>query len=127
MLNVQKVSPVQVEDNFLTQRQFKELQEWFMNNCPWMYCPYVVGPEVDHPDDFQFMHLFWYPNRGVVSEQINVVAPIMQKINPSIWVRIKANCRLKTDEVRVGGMHTDVGDYGPVSYTHLTLPTICSV
>jgi|TARA_B100000378_G_C17876648_1_gene354032 hypothetical protein len=118
MLHVQTVSPVKVEDNFLTERQFKELQEWFVNsrsdfvNCPWMYCPYVIGPDGDHPDDFQFIHLFWFPNRGVVSEHINVIAPIMQKINPSIWVRIKANCRLKTDKVRVGGMHTDVGNYG---------------
>jgi hypothetical protein len=36
----------------------------------------------------------------------------MQKINPSIWLRIKANLRLKTNHVRVGGMHTDVGNYG---------------
>jgi len=111
MLHVQTISPVRVEDNFLPKDQFEPLQEWFVNsrsdfqNCPWMYCPYVIGPDGDHPDDFQFIHLFWFPNRGVVSEHVNVIAPIMQKINPSIWVRIKANCRLKTDKVRVGGMH----------------------
>ena len=118
MINVQKVSPVKVEDNFLPEEQFRPLQEWFVNsrsdinNCPWMYCPYVIGPEGDHPDDFQFIHLFWFPNRGVVSEHINVIAPLMGRIDPNIWVRVKANLRLKTDKVRVGGMHTDVGDFG---------------
>ena len=31
--------------------------------------------------------------------------------------------------VTLGGtvFHPEVGEYGPVSYTHLTLPTICSV
>ena len=52
MLNVQKVSPIKVEDNFLRQGEFETLKEWFINsrsdidNCPWMYCPYVVGTEV---------------------------------------------------------------------------------
>jgi|TARA_B100001094_G_C17949659_1_gene679872 hypothetical protein len=103
---------VKVEDNFLLPIQFKKLQEWFMNDCLWMYCDHVVDHDVDHPDDFQFMHLFWYPNRGVVSDNMNIIAPILDKLDPSVWVRIKANCRLKTDKVRVGGMHTDVGDYG---------------
>ena len=117
MLHVQAPSPVKVEDNFLPMDQFKPLQEWFLNDrsvfekCPWIYCPYIIGPG-DHPDDFQFIHVFWYPNRGPVSEHLNVIEPIMQKINPSIWLRIKANLRLKTNHVRVGGMHTDVGNYG---------------
>ena len=118
MLKVQKVSPIKVEDNFLRHGDFQTLKEWFVNsrsdidNCPWMYSPHVIGPQGDHPDDFQFIHLFWFPNRGVVSQHIDAIAPIMRKINPKVWIRIKANCRLKTDEVRVGGMHTDVGDYG---------------
>ena len=32
MLHVQTISSVKVEDNFLTERQFKELQEWFVNS-----------------------------------------------------------------------------------------------
>ena len=116
MINVQKVSPVKVEDNFLPEEQFRPLQEWFVNsrsdinNCPWMYCPYVIGPEGDHPDDFQFIHLFWFPNRGVVSEHINLIAPLMAKIDHNIRVRVKANLRTKSDEVRVGGFHIDYED-----------------
>ena len=73
MLNVQKVSPIKVEDNFLRQGEFETLKEWFINsrsdidNCPWMYSPHVIGPQGDDPNDFQFIHVFWFPNRGVVS------------------------------------------------------------
>ena len=118
MLNVQKVSPIKVEDNFLRQGEFETLKEWFINsrsdidNCPWMYSPHVIGPQGDDPNDFQFIHVFWFPNRGVVSQHIDVISPIMRKINPKAWLRIKANLRVRTEHVRVGGMHTDVGDYG---------------
>ena len=84
MLNVQKVSPIKVEDNFLRQGEFETLKEWFINsrsdidNCPWMYSPHVIGPQGDDPNDFQFIHVFWFPNRGVVSQHIDVISPIFK-------------------------------------------------
>ena len=112
MLTIDTVkSEIEVTENFLPKTQFKPLQEWFINQCEWMYSSYVVG-EGDHPDDYQFIHMFWYPNRGVVSPHMDKIAPLLDKINPEVWIRIKANMRMKTDEVRVGGYHTDVGPYG---------------
>ena len=99
-------SEIEVIENFLPNNQFYPLQEWFMNGCEWLYSPYAVG-EGDHPDDFLFCHLFWYPNRGVVSNYMDKILPIFDKINPNVWIRIKANLTVKTDEVRVGAFHLD--------------------
>ena len=114
MLNVQKVSPIKVEDNFLRQGEFETLKEWFVNsrsdidNCPWMYSPHVIGPQGDDPNDFQFIHVFWFPNRGVVSQHIDVISPIMRKINPKAWLRIKANLQPKNIEVYEDPLHVDL-------------------
>jgi|TARA_B100000085_G_C18435807_1_gene468671 hypothetical protein len=103
---------IEVIENFLPKTQFKPLQEWFMNHCEWTYVPYVVGEGEDHPDDYQFSHMFWFPNRGVVSPYMDKISPLLFKINPQVWIRVKANMRMKTDEVRVGGYHIDVGPFG---------------
>ena len=103
-------SEIEVIENFLPNNQFYPLKQWFINSCHWFYSPEVAGMG-DHPDDFMFCHMFWYPNRGIVSDHIDKITPILDKINPKAWVRIKANLTVKTDEVRVGAFHTDLGSF----------------
>ena len=103
-------SEIEVIENFLPNNQFYSLQEWFMYGCEWIYSPYVAG-KGDHPDDFMFCHMFWYPNRGVVSNHMDKISPILDKIRPEALLRIKANLTVKTDEVRVGAFHTDLGSF----------------
>ena len=104
-------SEIEVIENFLPEREFKPLQEWFMSPlCPWFYTTDVSG-RGDHPDDYLFFHMFWYPTLGVVSSHMDKISPILDKIRPEALIRIKANMTMKTDKVRVGTFHTDEGSY----------------
>ena len=48
-------------------KYFYQVHEWFTHELHWFYNPYV-NKEGDHPDDYQFQHVFLLPDRGVVSE-----------------------------------------------------------
>ena len=99
---------MKIEDDFLEQREFDELQKLFIggnyeNGLPWLY-----QPAIDYPDDlnkFQFIHVFYKNNKRMrFFEALN---PIFQIINPiSLW-RIKANLLTRTPEIVENAFHTD--------------------
>lgn len=99
-------SDVLVKDNFLIQEDANEIENWFMMWCAWSYCPIIVDDK-DHRDDFQFTHTFFDNNRGFVSEGPHGLRRLIECINPNVWIRIKANLRMRTDKVRISQMHTD--------------------
>jgi len=99
-------SEVKVIDNFLPFDDWRKILIWFYADCNWVYNPICVGID-DHPDDFQFVHIFWNPTKGMVSNSPSIISPIMKQINPAVWIKIKANFRMRTDSVRVTTMHTD--------------------
>ncbi len=99
-------SGVYFKDNFLEDEYANEIENWFMVWCPWSYSPVVVDAR-DNADDFQFTHTFFDNNRGFVSEGPHGLRRLIESINPQVWIRIKANLRMRTDEVRVSQMHTD--------------------
>jgi hypothetical protein len=59
--------------------------------------------------DFQFTHTF-YNNYFPTSSYIEVINPLIEKINPAAILRIKANLTTSTSEKVVYGMHTDYGE-----------------
>ena len=103
------LTQVDVVDNFLPPEEFIQVHKWFTHELHWFYNPYV-NKEGDHPDDYQFQHVFLLPDRGVVSDYMFYLQPFMGRIPASEWIRVKANLRTKSDEVRVGGFHIDYED-----------------
>ena len=59
--------------------------------------------------------MFWDPCLGVVSPEMERIYPLVQVINPHVWLRIKANLNPKKDKVEVRDFHTDVGPYNHVT------------
>ena len=53
------LTQVNVMDNFFPPEVFSKVNEWFTRELHWFYNPYV-NIEGDHPDDFQFQHVFYY-------------------------------------------------------------------
>ena len=45
-------------------------------NVHWFYNPYV-NKEGDHPDDYQFQHVFLLPDRGVVTDCMFALQPFL--------------------------------------------------
>ena len=103
------LTQVNVVDDFFPPEVFYQVHKWFTHECYWFYNPYV-NKEGDHPDDYQFQHVFLLPDRGVVTDCMFALQPFFDRIPASEWIRVKANLRPKCHEMRVGGFHIDYED-----------------
>ena len=112
---------MKIEDNFLEQKIFDELQAYMMsNNIDWNYNDGIDFRYEDFNDEdrkkyeedrkkFQFTHLFY---NGVIpcSHYFDNLGPILDIINPmSIW-RIKANLLTITPNIIKNAFHVDILD-----------------
>ena len=98
-------------DNVLPQEVFKSIQTeilgadfpWFMNQC-------IIKPDSTHPIDdlynYQFTHQF-YRDYSFTSDKLNLIDPILFKLNPSAIVRIKANLIPRTETKITHEYHLD--------------------
>jgi hypothetical protein len=98
-----------VIDNFLDKKEFVELQSIMMGNqFPWYYNSHKISAQENNSSlyNFQFAHKF-YDNYGPTSDLISILEPLINKINPSSIVRIKANMNPSTPDILEYGYHTD--------------------
>lgn len=102
---------IQVIDNYLPQQDFLKLQEFFENHLMWQFSPFVTNNPLQgktpRDDEFQFVHIFYYPNKGVVSQRVDQITPLVNKLVPRILVRIKANLNTRTDHIVQRDWHVD--------------------
>ena len=108
-------SDILVLDNFLDQNDFAKVSKYFNDYCQWQYSPFVTNDpnqgKVPADDEFQFVHVFWYPTKGIASDKFEHVSPVVNKLNPGILVRVKGNLNTRTPEVVQRDWHIDY-DYG---------------
>ena len=105
---------MKIEDNFLVQEKFDELQALIMNrkytgNKPPLSWTYNEGIDYEKEDKnrFQFTHMFYF-NGISTSPYMEKLAPILKIITPiSLW-RIKANLLTRTPEIVENAFHTDI-------------------
>lgn len=97
-----------ITDNFLSLDEFDQIKSLMMDDSylPWYFNDYVLSKKEDKGQAWQFTHTF-YDNWRFRSDYVNSLAPLLDKINPKAWLRIKANLGIKSDEVREQGWHTD--------------------
>ena len=96
---------MKIEDNFLDQEEFNNLQSTLMgSDFPWFYNPGIVF--TDDENKFQFIHIF-YSTDKINSDCFEALLPIIKKINPRSLVRIKANCGPRTEKSILSGNHID--------------------
>jgi len=98
-----------VIDNFLSDNEFSLVRDIMLgDSIEWGYTPFVTE-EYDDPkklNDFQFTHLF-YSNGSPRSRWMEVIDPLLQKINPSAIVRVKANLQPVTEKTHINDFHLD--------------------
>lgn len=92
-------------DNFLNEKDSNDLLQFFSEKDDF---PWYKSKIVNKSNDIQFTHRF-YDNFEPLSAYINVLKPILEKINPRALIRIKANLLLRTETEIIHGMHVDVG------------------
>jgi uncharacterized protein with LGFP repeats len=106
---------LKVYDNFLEKDVFDNIySEMSSIYFPWYYNDYMVRTEEDRVDgdikfsfhNYCFTHKF-YHNNTTQSPFWHLMEPIIQKINPSAILRIKANLNMSTPVKIDSGYHTD--------------------
>lgn len=101
---------IKVYENFLEKDRFDNLKkEMLSNSVPWFFNNSKVRPGENEFDfeNYQLSHTF-YSNCFPQSQYIEIINPLMEKINPRAVVKIKANLNFKTNEPYVYGYHSDV-------------------
>ena len=99
---------MKIEDNFLDQNIFDNLQDWMLgDNFAWYYNSTIVYRN-EISDKFGFIHGF-YRYDAPQSSYFENLKPILDIIKPiSLW-RIKANLLTRTPEIVENTFHVDVG------------------
>jgi hypothetical protein len=112
---------MKVIDNFLDNNDYDLLKEVFMGgNAPW-YSGKILNEEDANksklPYDYnhQFVHVF-YSDFSPQSNLIQIIEPIIKKIDPVAIARIKANLLTKTDKILEHGYHTDYSNLTTAIY-----------
>lgn len=100
---------IKVVDNFLEEEYFKQLQSVLMSDgdFPWYYNDGVVNDEDKDPNNYQFTHTF-YDGFSPRSEYYNMIVPIIEILEPTALMRIKANLLTKTERHVEHGFHIDI-------------------
>jgi hypothetical protein len=97
---------MKIEDDFLDQENFNRIQQILIGGSsqfPWSYADGIVRKEVDK---FQFTHVF-YIDSAPNNDSIELVTPIIEILNPTVIMRIKANLLTKTPKIVENEFHTD--------------------
>jgi hypothetical protein len=95
-----------VIDNFLPDHIFNELRDQIMSGLfPWYYSDYIVD-DGDNLDNQFYSHMF-YDKYQPNTTHMNIVYPLIEKLNPSAILRIKANSYVRGSEIIESDMHQD--------------------
>ncbi len=104
---------MKIEDNFLDQENFDKLQNIMIGGNGWTKkLPWYYSDVIDFSEDenkFQFVHTFFIS--GVeLSQNVDILEPIVNKIKPVSIYRIKANLLTRTSNIIENLFHVDIAD-----------------
>ena len=97
-----------ITDNFLSKEEFSQVKSIMIDESrlPWYFNDFVLSKNEDKGEEWQFTHTFFNNWRWQSDYSIDI-APLLDKINPKAWLRIKANLGVKSNSIREQGWHTD--------------------
>ena len=109
---------MKIEDNFLGQKEFDELQTFMMgDDFAWFYQKTIDSNE--DVDKFQFTHMF-YINYVPISSSLEILTPIIKKIDSVALGKIKANLLTRTPNIIENTFHVDGAGYPEERLKQLT-------
>jgi hypothetical protein len=102
------MSSIEIIDDFLLNNELKNIQNLlFSNNFPWYFIP-KVGTEDDQGlNVFHFNHLVYENNKINSNEGIEILKPILNKLNIKALIRIKINLYTCTSKIIKHNYHKD--------------------
>ena len=122
---------IDIQDNFLPKKEFDHIQNQIlgteMYHFPWILSQIISTTPSEHDgkdprelygeelldkrytNNIQLCHGF-YDRHSPCGETIEIIYPILQKIQPVVILRIKANLLMRRDTIIESNMHNDVVD-----------------
>lgn len=99
---------IRVIDNFLREDEAIGMPHFFSNEFPWHLGTPVYGKKLGNNEkyNFHFGHLL-YDKLTFQSDYFRLVLPILQILNPSALLKVKANLTTCGECIVEHGMHTD--------------------
>lgn len=92
-------------DNFLPEKDFKDLQERFMSNqFPWFFQADIEGIGIKTNYSY-FTHRIY--DRVPMSNIFESFSPLLNKMDIKALIRLKANCYPYSEEIITHAPHTD--------------------
>ena len=101
---------IDIKDNFLPLREFEQLHSGFLRwDFPWYTSKVVNDNEQNDMFNMQFIH-FFYERYSPLGDQISMLQPIFQRLQPIAIFKIKANIMPNQGKIIEHGYHHDVTD-----------------
>jgi hypothetical protein len=100
----------QVINNFLPREEFLAIKTAILSdNFPWTLHEKSYPGETGCEDRFncQFVHVF-YQSPTMTSQHINVINPLIKRLQHNLFIRAKANITTAAENIQVYGYHTDI-------------------
>lgn len=100
---------MKVIDNFLLPEEFAPIKEYMMGpEFPW-YFNQTVDYDGEITNKFQFVHNFIMIEKGLVSNSMGILSPVLNKLDMKHLLKLKANCNPRGDGKNIGEHHVDNG------------------
>ena len=97
----------EVIDNFILDQDHSRIYETLSSNIfPWYLCRDTISGGINEPMAFYFTHTF-YEDYKPISSFLNILDPILIKLDPKALIRVKANMYTITPEIKKHEMHVD--------------------
>ena len=99
---------MKITDNFLSDDEFKSIQDWFTGESFHWYYNNSIANQKQGLDQFQFVHPFYDVAKPSLSKFSSFLYPFLTKLNAKYIFRIKANLRPRTSNGVLSDFHTDM-------------------
>lgn len=108
---------INIIDNYLPEPDFINLKSIIFDvNWPWHFNDFVVHQEeVEDSTQFQFVHVLFRDHNWIGAGQ-QYIYPLINKMSPLAWLRIKMNLNTRTETPSIGSYHCDIPDLVADSY-----------
>tara|TARA_R100000951_G_scaffold53922_2_gene45409 strand:- start:795 stop:1277 length:483 start_codon:yes stop_codon:yes gene_type:complete len=94
---------MKIEENFLHEKDFSNLKNFILHQeTPWFYREYTVNKK-----DSPYFTFCFFNNNTILSNAFPLIKPLLEKLNYSSIIQVRANLVLKENNPIQQGWHTD--------------------
>tara|TARA_B100001996_G_C18635011_1_gene583340 strand:+ start:45 stop:551 length:507 start_codon:yes stop_codon:yes gene_type:complete len=99
--------PLKIEKDFLPREQFDFMVAKIVDDVPWWIGKIHYDTPENRFKNMQMVHYF-YEHHTPNKQTVELIYPILEKVQPCAVIKIKANLVMATDTIVEHGLHRDV-------------------